>query len=136
MEEVRNIDLKKINSLANKLKSLSERGEVNESNVAKEKLESLLKKHKIKNVSDLDIKERIFKIADWGDCKTIMTHCILDTANVEIQGCKKTKELFCFLTDYQYFKVCEKFNHYYPLYINKKDNLIKSFLIENNLGIL
>jgi len=136
MAKLKNSDLSKIKSLANKLNNLYEKGDKNEKDVAKSKLDSLLKKYSIKSYNDLNVYKREFKLADWNDCLIIMTHCILDTVNIEIEGDKKAKCLYCNLTDSQYIEVCEKFNHYYPMFVNQRDNFIKAFLLANDLGII
>ena len=73
---------------------------------------------------------------DFKDCKDIMVHCILDVdKKASIEGSKQKKELYCKLTNKEYNQVCEKFNKYYPQYLILKDNLLKNFIINNNLGI-
>ncbi len=141
---VKNSDKKRILSLIGKVKKLSEQGIKGEKVNAQEMLVKLLKKY---NLSKFDLvnkpKKRTFKLVNYNDCQVIMTHCILDTIEeAKINGIKQKKELYCNLTDEQYVDVCEKFNHYYPLYYEqiqnhekKKETLLKAFLIKNNLGI-
>lgn len=114
-----------------KIKELAERGYDGEKQNAIQKLKELEEKYK-KEKKYL----KSFKLVDYQDCKDIMVHCILDVdKNASIEGSKQKKELYCKLTNKEYNQVCEKFNKYYPQYLILKDNLLKNFIINNNLGI-
>lgn len=124
----------KTKALINKLKSLAERGEKGEKEVAEKKLKLILSKSKQKKQNSK--RKKTFKLTDIGDTKTIMVHCIIDTDNnAIITEDKRKKELYCKLTNEEYDKVVEKFNHYYPEFISQKQSFIKAFLIKNNLGL-
>jgi hypothetical protein len=130
-------DSEKIKNLISKVEKLADRGDSGEKENAKAKLKILLEKYNIKKFEEQKNKERSFKLSDFVDCKTIMVHCILDTKkDSEITGDARKKELYCKLNDKEYIDVCEKFNHYYPLYHRQKDALINAFIIKNNLGIV
>lgn len=130
-------DSKQIKKLISKVKNLAERGDDGERENAKAKLQILLEKYNIKKFEESKKKERSFKLADFLDCKVIMTHCILDTnKDSEISGDARKKELYCKLTDEEYIDVCEKFNHYYPEYYKQKECFLKAFIIKNDLGIV
>ena len=130
-------DSKQIKKLIAKVRNLAERGDKGERDNAKAKLQILLKKYNIKKFEEQKNKERSFKLSDFGDCKTIMVHCILDTKkDSEITGDTRKKELYCKLTDEEYVDVCEKFNHYYPEYHKQKECFLKAFIITNDLGII
>lgn len=138
-------DKKKILALVKKVQKLSEAGIQGEKETAKVMLEKLLQKYNLKKFELSEKpKKRTFKLANYNDCRAIMTHCILDTVDgISIEGLKSKKELYCKLSDEQYIDVCEKFNHYYPIYHSQiqrhekqKDALLKAFLIKNNLGIV
>jgi hypothetical protein len=101
------------------------------------KIKELLDKYNIKKFKENENKLRTFKLVDFADCKTIMTHCIIDTKkDAEIEGYKTKKELYCKLTDKEYIEVCEKFNHYYPEFYKQREAFIKAFIIKNDLGII
>ena len=137
MAKIKDSDLAKIKSLINKVKALSEKGVGGEKENAKIKLKELLDKYNLKKFKENESKLRTFKLADFGDCKTIMTHCIIDTKkDAEIEGYKTKKELYCKLTDMEYIEVCEKFNHYYPEFHKQREAFIKAFIIKNDLGII
>lgn len=137
MAKINNSDSKKIKELIKKVKILSERGEKNERFVAKAILKDLMAKYQIKKFDEDKNKKRVFKLVDFGDCKTIMVHCILDTKpKASVDGSKQKKELYCFLTDEEYVSVCEKFNHYYPEFVKQREVFVKAFILANNLGIV
>lgn len=135
MAKIKNSDSEKIKQLIKKVKVMAERGDKGEREVARAKLNELTSKYQITKFEENKKKKRSFKLLDFNDCKTIMTHCILDTCNVEIEGSLQKKELYCVLTDEQYIKVCEKFNHYYPEFYKQREAFIKAFIIKNDLGI-
>jgi len=117
MAKIKDSDSKKIKSLITKVKALADKGEGGEKENAKKKLSELLDKYNITKFEEKKYKKRTFKLADFNDCKTIMTHCIIDTnKNACIEGYKAKKELYVKLTDGEYIDVCEKFNHYYPIF--------------------
>lgn len=137
MAKINNSDSKKIKELIKKVKILSERGEKNERFVAKAILKDLMAKYQIKKFDEDKNKKRVFKLVDFGDCKTIMVHCILDTKpKASVDGSKQKKELYCSLTDEEYVSVCEKFNHYYPEFVKQREVFVKAFILANNLGIV
>ena len=138
-------DKKKILTLIEKVKKLSVSGDRGEKVNAQAMLDKLLQKYNLKKFELMQKpKKRTFRLLNFKDCMVIMTHCILDTVeDTSIQGLDRKRELYCKLTDEQYIDVCEKFNHYYPLYnsqVQKHDKqreaLLKAFLIKNNLGIV
>lgn len=129
-------DSKSIKKLIEKVKPLAERGEMGEKDSANEKLRYLYKVYKVKKSEERKNKKRSFKLLDFGDCKTIMVHSILDSSpTAEIQGNEISKELYCKLTDEQYDEVCQKFNYYYAEYIKQRESFLKAFILKNNLGI-
>lgn len=131
-----NNDSGKIKSLMVKLKALADNGVDGEKETAKVKLNELLQKYNIKKFEEKSKKKRVFKLADFNDCLTIMTHCIIDTdKKAKIEGIKAKKEIYCKLTDSEYIDVCEKFNFYFPIFVNQRENFVKAFIIKNNLGI-
>ena len=137
MAKLNNSDSTKIRSLIKKVKALAEHGELGEKESAKVKLNQLLDKYQIKIFEEAKKKKRSFKLADFGDCKTIMVHCIFDTDSIaKIEGSKQKKELYCKLTDEEYIDVCEKFNHYYPDFYRQREAFIKAFILKNDLGIV
>ena len=137
MAKINNSDLNKIKVLISKVEALADKGVGGEKENAKIKLKELLDKYNIKKFKENENKLRTFKLADFGDCKTIMTHCIIDTKkDAEIEGYKTKKELYCKLTDKEYIEVCEKFNHYYPEFYKQREAFIKAFIIKNDLGII
>ncbi len=144
MATINKSDKKKILALIEKVKRLSESGDRGEKINAQEMLDKLLKKYNLKKFELMQKpKKRTFKLQNFKDCLAIMTHCILDTVeDISIEGLDRKREVYCKLTDEQYIDVCEKFNHYYPIYeiqVKKHDKqrgaLLKAFLIKNNLGI-
>lgn len=137
MAKINNSDSKKIKELIKKVRVLAERGEKNEKEVALCKLKELMAKYQIKKFEESKHKKRVFKLVDFGDCKTIMVHCILDTnPKTSVDGSKQKKELYCTLTDEEYINVCEKFNHYYPEFVKQREVFVKAFIVANNLGII
>lgn len=131
-----NNDSGKIKALMVKIKALADNGIDGEKETAKIKLNELLQKYNIKKFEEKSKKKRVFKLADFNDCLTIMTHCIIDTdENAKIEGIKAKKEIYCKLTDSEYIDVCEKFNFYFPIFDNQRKNFVKAFIIKNNLGI-
>jgi len=137
MANIKNSDSAKIKALIKKVKVLSERGEGGERETAKIKLKELTDKYQIKKLDESKNVKRDFRLVDFNDCKTIMTHCILDTKpTAKISGNEKKQELYCTLTDVEYIEVCEKFNHYYPEFYKQKELLLKAFIIKNDLGII
>jgi len=137
MAKINNSDLNKIKVLISKVEALADKGVGGEKENAKIKLKELLDKYNIKKFKENENKLRTFKLVDFADCKTIMTHCIIDTKkDAEIEGYKTKKELYCKLTDKEYIEVCEKFNHYYPEFYKQREAFIKAFIIKNDLGII
>ena len=137
MAKIKNSDLNKIKVLISKVEALADKGVGGEKENAKIKLKELLDKYNIKKFKENENKLRTFKLVDFADCKTIMTHCIIDTKkDAEIEGYKTKKELYCKLTDKEYIEVCEKFNHYYPEFYKQREAFIKAFIIKNDLGII
>lgn len=129
-------DSKKIKSLIKKVKELANRGDANERDVAKQKLNELMAKYDLKKFEP-KVRKRSFKLANYEDCKDIMVHCIIDTnPKSEIEGSLKSKELYVKLTDEEYVDVCEKFNHYYPEYYRQKQLFLKAFILKNEIGIV
>lgn len=124
----------KLKEKINKVKELAERGCDGEKENAIIKLKELQKKLNLTKKQNKTL--RSFKLADYNDCKDIMVHCILDVdINTSIEGSKQKKELYCKLTTDEYNEVCYKFNHYYPIYHQLKEDLLKNFIIDNKLGI-
>lgn len=116
-----------------KVRQLAKRGIDGEKDVAKSKLLELESKREKTKSSK---RQRSFKLANYDDCKDIMTHCILDVnINAEIEGSKQKKELYCKLTKEEYDKVCENFNWHYPTYCVMKDYLMKGFILSKKLGV-
>jgi len=137
MAKIKNNDSKRIKDLIKKVRVLAERGEKNERDVAKVKLAELMEKYQLTKFEESKSKKRSFKLIDFCDCKTIMVHCILDTnATTTIDGSLQKKELYCNLTDEEYVNVCEKFNHYYPEFVNQREAFMKAFILTNDLGIV
>lgn len=137
MRKNNNSDSKKIKELIRKVRTLAERGDKGEREVAKEKLRELMNKYHIKKFEESKSKKRSFKLADFNDCKTIMIHCILDTQpKAKVEGSLQKKELYCNLTDEEYIDVCEKFNHYFPEFHKQRDFFVKAFILSNDLGIV
>ena len=82
---------------------MADKGEGGEKENAKIKLRELLERYNIKKFEEKASKKRVFKLADFNDCKTIMIHCIIDTLkSAKIEGYKAKKEIYCKLTDEQY----------------------------------
>lgn len=136
MAEIKDSDSGKIKLLMQKVRALADKGEGGEKENAKRKLAELLERYNIKKFEEKASKKRTFKLADFNDCKTIMIHCIIDTnKNAKIEGYKAKKEIYCKLTDEQYIDVCQKFNHYFPIFIRQRENFIKAFILKNDLGI-
>lgn len=136
MAEIKDSDSGKIKLLIQKVRALADKGEGGEKENAKRKLSELLEKYNIKKFEEKASKKRVFKLADFNDCKTIMTHCIIDTLkSAKIEGYKSKKEIYCKLTDEQYIDVCQKFNHYFPTFVRQRENFIKAFILKNDLGI-
>ena len=136
MAEIKDSDSGKIKLLMQKVRALADKGEGGEKENAKIKLSELLEKYNIKKFEEKSSKTRVFKLADFSDCKIIMIHCIIDTLkSSKIEGCKAKKEIYCKLTDEQYIDVCQKFNHYFPTFVRQRENFIKAFILKNDLGI-
>ena len=136
MAKINDSDTKKIKALIIKVKALADKSEGGEKENAKRKLTELLLKYNITKFEENKYKKRTFKLADFNDCKTIMIHCVIDTnKNASIEGYKAKKELYCKLTDEEYVEVCEKFNHYYPIFNRQRENFVKAFILKNDLGI-
>lgn len=137
MAKIKNNDSKKIRELIKKVKVLAERGDKGERDVAKVKLKQLMEKYQLTKFEESKIKIRSFKLSDFGDCKTIMVHCVLDTKpTAMVEGSLQKKEIYCDLTDEEYIDVCEKFNHYYPEFHRQREAFIKAFILANDLGIV
>lgn len=136
MAKIKDSDSKKIKALMVKVKALADKGEGGEKENAKKKLNELLEKYNITKFEEKKYKKRTFKLADFNDCKTIMTHCIIDTnKNASIEGYKAKKELYVKLSDEEYIDICEKFNHYYPIFHRQRESFVKAFILKNDLGI-
>ena len=136
MAKIKDSDSKKIKALMVKVKALADKGEGGEKETAKRKLAELLHKYNITKFDERKYKKRTFKLADFNDCKTIMIHCIIDTNKTsQIEGYKAKKELYCKLSDEEYVEVCEKFNHYYPIFNRQRESFVKAFILKNDLGI-
>lgn len=136
MAKIKDSDSGKIKQLIQKVRALADKGEGGEKESAKIKLNELLEKYNIKKFEEKASKKRVFKLADFNDCKTIMTHCIIDTfKSAKIEGYRAKKELYCKLTDEQYIDICQKFNHYFPIFVRQRENFIKAFILKNDLGI-
>ena len=137
MADLKVKDSQSIKALIEKVRELALRGDDGEKSNAESKLKLLMDKYRIRKFEEEQELERVFKLADFGDCKTIMVHCILDTkADACITGNERRKEIYCVLSDEQYIDVCEKFHHYFPLFYKQKDAFVKAFIIKNNLGII
>lgn len=126
----------KMKQLLTKLKVLSQRGESGEREVAEIKMKEIMLKNALGKQTTSQKRIKTFKMADMIDSKTIMVHCIIDVdGSVEITENERKKELYARLTKEEYELVVDKFNHYYPYYIEQKNAFSKAFLIKNNLGI-
>lgn len=130
-------DLDKLKTLLVKVKELAERGDSGERDVAKTKLEKLLKKYglKLKDVELQNKNKRIFRIVNKEDCVNIISQTIWDVApKVDIKQSTRKLEVYCSLTSEEYIEVCEKFNYYWNLWCKEKKQFLTAFIIKNKLG--
>lgn len=123
-------DSERVSHLIEKIREMSERGDDHERQVATSKLERIYKKYNISNKSAKSKKE--FKIHNSDESLRILSQCIWSVCgDIEIQF--KGKKAYAIIEPIQFIEVCEKYNFYWQLYGDQKEQFFKAFIIKNEL---
>jgi hypothetical protein len=117
-----------------KVNALAVGGDEHEKDVAKKKLDLLLKKYNL-TYSELikgNVNQKVFKIENNEDCLRILSQCIwmVDSmAKINYKG----KKAFVMLTNEQYIEVKEKFDYFWKHYKEQKEVFLVAFVVKNKL---
>ena len=126
-------DIETIKSKIQKLLELSERGEEHEAEVAKAKLEELLKKNNLtlEDISSVERKERVFRYKAEEELK-LLIHIIISYVGSKSEMYKaatynqQAKMLFINLSDIEYVDIKNLFNFHVSEYKKEKKAILES----------
>lgn len=128
----------KIKEILLKFKALSEKGDGGEKTTATEMLNKALKKHGL-TLEDLEKEEReprVFKIKNREDSLTILFQCIKDVReDSKVDFSTRTLQAYCDLNASDYIEVCEKYKHYYNIWLKEKKQFLTAYILRNEIGL-
>ena len=133
-----NFDDHKIDSLLKKVSALANGGIDGEKSVAQAKLNQIGIKYGV-DVKDLvvnvDLITREFTVANTDDAMQIMAHCIWDVSpDTQIRNSKR--KVYCVIGLENYLIIKENYNKHWKAYKKKKNELLVSYIIENQIGMI